>query len=356
MRIKKLVAWPVEMKLAEPYSIAYETMDRTTNVFVRVETSGAIIGYGCAAPDLAVTGETVDGTLDALRTVVPETLLRRDPLRTARLLADLDRQLAAQPSVLAAVDMALLDILGKVAGLPLWVLLGGYRRRILTAATIGILPETETVEHARELLGRGFRVLKLKGGRDPEEDAARVLAVRDAAGPRIELRFDANQGFSVEQALEFIERTRPARLELIEQPTAKEHPERLGQVTREAPIPVMADESLVTLRDAFRIARRDLADMVNIKLMKAGGISKARRIDAVARAARLESMVGCMDESALAIAAGVHFCLSQQNVVYADLDGHFDLIDDPAANAVRFDDGYLYPTDEPGLGWTPAGD
>jgi len=351
MKITGIEAWPVEMKLSEPYTIAYESVDTAVNVFLRIETNEGIVGYGCAAPDLAITGETPATVLKAVDDVLRPGITGSDPLRTARIIELLKSILKQQPSVIAAVDMALHDILGKVARMPLWKLLGGYRRSFKTSITIGILPVEETVSCARHWTGEGFTALKIKGGKDVEEDIERMHKVREAVGQRIELRFDANQGYTVEQSLRFVEAVRDVKLELLEQPTAKGQPDLLGSVTRKVPLPVMADESLMNLLDAFRLAKRNVVDMVNVKLMKVGGIYEALLINAVAKSAGLEVMVGCMDEAALSIAAGLHFALARPNVAYCDLDGHIGLQGDPTVGAVILRNGVLNPTDKPGLGF-----
>ncbi|MFC2088391.1 mandelate racemase/muconate lactonizing enzyme family protein [Calditrichota bacterium] len=351
MKITNIEAWTVEMPLKEPYTIAYETIDKTSNVFIRIETNSAITGFGCAAPDLEITGETYETVTTSINDFIKPYLINKDPVRIAKILENLREPLLKHPSAKAAVDIALYDILGKTCNLPLWKLLGGFRRSIKTSITIGILPLKETLELAANFIAEGYKCIKIKGGLNVEEDIERLVKVRELTGKNIELRFDANQGYSVDESIYFVEQTKSVKLELLEQPTPKGKPDLLGRVTSDVPIPVMADESLVTLRDAFRLARKNLVDMVNIKLMKVGGISEALHINSMARAASLEVMVGCMDEAALAIAAGLNFALARPNVLYADLDGHLDLIDDPSAGAVMIKDGIMYPSDKPGLGF-----
>lgn len=352
MKIKRFEFFPVTMQLKEPYTIAYETLDKTSNMFCRLTTDQNIIGIGVAAPDPGVTGESIDTVEEDCRTVIEQYIKGKDPLRIAKIISELRPHLQKHPSALAMIDMALYDILGKISGLPVYKILGGFRTKIATSITVGILPLNETLERCKIFLADGFKIIKVKGGLSVDEDIEKIIKIRETVGKNIALRFDANQGYTVEQSRRFVEETYKAKLELIEQPTPRNELELLGKVTDSVSIPVMADESLMNLRDAFKLARKELVDTVNIKLMKVGGIYEALHINSVAKAANLEVMIGCMDEAALGIAAGLHFALARPNVEYADLDGHLDLIDDPTSGAVILKDGYLYTTEQPGLGFS----
>jgi L-alanine-DL-glutamate epimerase-like enolase superfamily enzyme len=350
MKITGVECWQMHMQLTAPYTIAYETVSSCTNVFLKVITNTDLIGYGCAAPDFHVTKEDGESVLSAYNDFIRPALTGQDPFRYFRIMEDLKLHMRQHPSAMAMTDMALFDLAAKKAGVPLYKYLGGYRDAIATSITIGILPVRETVEKALEFIRKGFKILKIKGGANVEEDIERMIRVRESVGKKILLRFDANQGYTVEQSVYFIDKTKAVGIELFEQPTDKKNDELLGKVSAKVHVPVMADESLMTLVDVFRLARNDFTDMINIKLMKVGGISEALQINSVAKAAGVEAMIGCMDESELGISAGLHLALSRPNIQYADLDGHLDLADDPFRGILKLKDGVLYPGDRPGLG------
>ncbi len=350
MRITELSIQRFDLDLAQPYSIAYEKIEHSTNLVLHVKTDVGGEGYGIAAPDRHVTGETPEGVIQTAETALFPYLEGKDPLCIARIVHDLKVQGINKPSVLAMVDIALHDLLARAAGIPLYKLLGGFRDRIPTSVTIGILPLDETLNRARDWIRQGFTILKIKGGLNVEGDIERMIRLRELLGGDVTLRFDANQGYSLKDAIHFVEATQPVGLQLFEQPTRKDDDALLGTVTRQVPVPVMADESLKSLTDVYRLARDQLIDMVNIKLMKTGGLLEALHINSVAKAAGLEAMVGCMDECALGISAGLHLALSRPNIEFADLDGHLDLVKDPFRDLFQLVDGMLIPSDAPGLG------
>lgn len=350
MKITHLECWQQSLPLSEPYTIAYETISNCTNVFLKIHTDIGLTGFGCAAPDFYITNEDEHSVLKAFNDQIEPVMKGEDPFHFYRLIELLKDQIKPQSSALAMADMALYDLVSKKAGVPLYKYLGGFRDSIPTSITIGILPVKETVQRAVDFVKQGFQILKIKGGTSVDEDIERMIKVRTAIGDHILLRFDANQGYSVEESVKFIDKTRDVGIELLEQPTDKKNDELLGKVSARVTVPVMADESLMTLKDVFRLAKNDFTDMINIKLMKVGGISEALQINSVAKAAGFEAMIGCMDESELGISAGLHLALSRPNIQYADLDGHLELIDDPFKGILGLKDGVLYPSVLPGLG------
>lgn len=350
MQITHVEVVPVELKLRLPYQTAYPTqVDHAAAVFVRIETRQADLAWGCAAFDPAITGETLEEVTRVCRACA-DRALDLNPLNTEFALAELAGLTQGTPSAQCAFDIAFYDLLGLAAGLPLHRLLGGYRYRIQTSVTVGIASVQETLELARDRARQGFRILKIKGGLDPDEDVRRVRAVRDAL-PHLTLRLDADQGYTVQQALD-VARALEGVLEMLEQPTPAADLDALREVTQHSPLPILADESLTGPPSALEIASRHAAHGLSLKLATCGGLGCARQVDAIARAARMATMVGCINEPALLIAAGLGLALSSPNVRYGDLDGHFDLIGDPTRPGFHFEEGWLVASDVPGLGCT----
>lgn len=349
MQITHVEVTPVEFKLKVPYRVAYEEPEvaKAAAVFVRMDLSDGRSAWGCAAFDTSLTGETLDQVTRVCRQCATMAV-DLNPLNTEYALAQLSTLTRDTPSAQCAFDIAFHDLLGLAAGLPLHRLLGGYRYRIQTSVTVGIAPVRETVELAQERARQGFRILKIKGGLNAEEDVRRVQAVHDAL-PTLTLRLDADQGYTVREALD-VARALEGKIEFLEQPTPAGNLDALRQVTELSPVPILASQSVVGPASALAVATTRAAHGISVKLATCGGLVNARQMDAIARAARMATMVGCLNEPALLIAAGLGFALSSPNVRYGDLDGHFDLIGDPSVPSFRFEEGWLVATDVPGVG------
>jgi L-alanine-DL-glutamate epimerase-like enolase superfamily enzyme len=351
MKIARVDLYIKSFRLKAPSAVAYATVEDAPHVFVRIETESGLEGWGCCAPDPVVTGETVEAIHDFLDRKGRDLLMQRDARRLHALDSHLARHGPEYPGARAAVNIALYDLLGKRCGRPVYELLGFYRQCMATSITLCLDTPGTMAEKARGFVAKGFSVLKVKLGGDLEEDLARVRSVREAAGEAIALRLDANQAYTATGALKLCEAlSGDARIEFLEQPTPAGDLAGLGETARGSAIPIMADESVVSPADALAVAQNRAAQSINIKLMKAGGITAALKIAGIAEAAGLPAMLGCMDESVLSIAAALHLALACENVAWADLDGHLDIEADAASGGVRLEKGILYPLDEPGFG------
>ena len=326
MRIVSVEAIPVRIKLTEPFAIATEVVDEVENIFFRLETDSGITGWGCGAPD-TVTSDDATQSMAVFDTVIKNVLLDSDPTRIHALNEAVEDRVQGNTSTKAGVNLALYDILGKAAGMPLYRLLGGYRDRIETSVTIGINTTDVMVEKARDWVSRGFKCLKLKCGINPDEDIDTVLAVRAAVGPDVKLRLDANEGYGIDDSLRVVSTLegQEADLELLEQPTKASYLYALKEVTGRCNVPIVADETALTLQKSLKLIRMEVADVINIKLMKTGGITNAIKVNTFAELANIPVMVGCMNESMAAMVGGVHFACAFANVRYADLDSTLDI-------------------------------
>ena len=351
MKITAVKAFPVDLQLKEPFSIANETVEIGENVFLKFETDEGIIGWGCATPD-SVTSETKETVVHCFNTLIKDILIGKNPLRINFINETLEEKVKGNPSLKAGINMGLYDILGKKADMPLYKLLGGYKEKIETSVTIGLNPVDTMVEKAKSLVSDGFTCLKIKCGMDADLDIEAVLAIRNAVGSEIKLRLDANEGYTLEKALRVIETVEKlgADIEMLEQPTPAKYLYALKEITTQCAVPITADETALTLRDSVRLVKMEIADLINIKLMKLGGITNAIKVNTYAEIAEIPVMVGCMNESMAAMAAGVHFACAFKNIQYADLDSARDFTHDIVKGGARYENGFVIPSEKPGLG------
>jgi len=350
--IKQIETYSVTLRYHEPFRIAPTTSFESRNVIVKITTESKITGIGESSPSKRVTHETPKTVIAVLDKIAPH-LIGMSPLRIEQIIEEMDQIVPENPSAKAAIDIAIHDIMGKTAKTPLCNLLGGFREAVITDLTLGIKQPEEMAEDAVRAVRRGFKALKVKVGVDLEEDFERVRRIREAVGPDIALRIDANQGWTVTQAIEVLNKLERFDIEFAEQPVAANEIKGLAEIRRNSSIPVMADESVQSPEDALNLIRQDAVDLINIKLMKSGGIHKARKIAAVAEAAKVPCMIGCMGESTVGITAGVQLAAAIKNIQYADLDSDI-LIRDKLVleGGAKLEGSKRLPPEKPGLGIT----
>jgi L-alanine-DL-glutamate epimerase-like enolase superfamily enzyme len=349
VRIRGCAARTVDVPLSRPYAIATHSTDAVSIVLLRIDTDHGLCGLGAATPAPTINGDTSERALAELAGRAPAALAGREvaaPATFVPLLAQF-----ASPGARAALDMALHDMWARSLGRPLVELLGRVHETLPTSVTIGIRDVADTLSEAQEYLGRGFRVLKVKIGEDLDLDIERLVRLRELVGTAIALRVDGNIGYRPPQLLDLLRATQALDLEFVEQPLP---PERIDAQRVLPPALVsrlMADESVHSPDDARALCAPPRPfGLFNIKLMKCGGIDRAREIAAIATDAGIGLMWGCMDESRIGIAAALHAALSCRATRFLDLDGHLDLSTDFATGGFSLQDGVLRPLDRPGLG------
>ncbi|GHO87844.1 dipeptide epimerase [Dictyobacter formicarum] len=328
-------AKPIDLHLITPFRIARGVQHTASNVVVEVKHDEAV-GYGEAAPS-KYYGESAETVMACIAMFAGN--LGDDPFLIEEIIQRLDKVIRLHPSAKAAVDMAIYDIVGKMLGVPVYKLLGlNPTHTPRTSFTIGLDTPAEMAKKA--LLAQDYPILKIKVG--TRHDIEILKAIRDVTSAVI--RVDANAGWTPKEAIKNINAIAQYNIEFVEQPVPAHDLAGLKLVRDNVSLPIIADESCVTIEDLPRLS--ECVDGVNFKLMKNGGISNVLKMIHVARAYNLRTMLGCMIESSLAITAAAHLT---PLVDYADLDGHLLISDDPFTG-VAVERGKLVLPNRPGLG------
>jgi L-alanine-DL-glutamate epimerase-like enolase superfamily enzyme len=349
IQIQDVEIYPYNVSMIEPFRVALGTITAAENVLVRLRTREGVVGWGEASPYSPVTGETQAVDL-AVAKDLANFVRGRDPFTLSAIVSDMDGFTPSNTSMKAALEMAVWDICGKLAGQPVYKLLGGYRDSFETDITIGMGTPAEMANKATKYVQDGFKTLKVKLGDGPEPDTARMKAIREAIGYSIKVRTDANQGWTAAETVRALRMMEKYQMQICEQPVPYWDLAGLKFSRDNSPTPIMADESVHSPHDAFAVTRENAVDCINIKLMKSGGLLRGVQIATVAASAGVTCMVGCMEETRLALTAGAHLVCSQKNIVYADLDGFLELSVDPVIGGMQMKDGIVTLPNTPGLG------
>jgi L-alanine-DL-glutamate epimerase-like enolase superfamily enzyme len=352
MRISEIVTHRTSARLHAPFVTSLRRVTTIDSLVVEIRDSDGRSGYGEVPQVWAVTGESLDGAEACVRGQLAPPLLGRDTddiVANCRATRD---KVVGNHSAKAAIDVALHDLAARSRAVPLVTLLGGSALSVATDVTISADSVDAMATAARDRFADGFRELKLKVGADAENDVARVAAVRAAVGDTVAIRLDANQGWSPRQAVRLIREMEDAGLgvELVEQPVAHWDIDGLAWVSDRVGTPVMADEAVFGVRDLSDVIRRRAADMVNIKLVKCGGLEPARTLLGLAEAHGVGTMIGSMMETPIGVGAAASLAAAHGTTAVCDLDAAWWLAEPVVTGGMTYDGATVVLSGEPGLG------
>ena len=353
MKITEIRFGMLRVPLKTAFKTALRTVEQVEDVVVMIHTDTGHVGYGSAPATAVITGDTHGSIMHAIRHYIAPRLIGQDIANLNRITTLVQGAMEKNTSAKAAVEIAVHDLWGQLYGAPLYQLLGGGEPAITTDITISVDYIDKMVADSLAAVERGFESLKIKVGKDIGVDIERTKAIHAAVEGRALLRLDANQGWTPKQAVFALQTLEDAgvKLELVEQPVKAHDLAGLRYVTERVHTPVMADESVFGPAQVFDLIERRAADIINIKLMKTGGLSNAIRIADIASIYGVQCMIGCMIESAISVAAAVHLAVAKSDVITkVDLDGPSLGQFNPVEGGVVFDESEITVTDAPGLG------
>lgn len=354
MKIAKIETGSIQIPLVTPFKTSLRTATHVDDILVRVTADTGETGFGEAPPTAVITGDTKGSIRAAIEEFIAPSLVGYDIEDLDGIMARLSSCIQKNTSAKAAVDMAIYDLYAKRLGLPLYKVLGGRSNTVETDITISVDTTSKMVSDSLKAVKDGFNILKVKVGKEGLKDVERIAKIREAVGPEIQIRVDANQGWNAKDAVRIITalEDRNLDIDLAEQPVPAHDLAGMKYVTERVYTPILADESVFTAEDAITIIQERAADLINIKLMKTGGIYHALKICSIAEIYGVECMMGCMLESKIAVSAGAHLAGAKGIITRADLDGPGLCSIDPYEGGPEYNAGTILLNETPGLGIT----
>jgi len=351
MKIKKIEIYQMPVKLKEPFVISLGAFSHANNVVVVIRTDNGLTGFGECSPFMSINGESMD-TCMVVGQYLARVLIGQDPVKIEACLSTMDQVIYGNSSIKSAFDMALYDLASQNAGVPLYAYLGGRKNKVLvTDYTVSLGDKQKMVRDALQIKANGFQVIKVKLGDTGENDIERIRLIREAVGPDIPLRIDANQGWDVSTAISTLKALQSFNIQHCEEPIPRWNFMELANIRKQSPIPIMADESCCDHHDAKRLIDLEACDLLNIKLGKSSGIFNALKIIRLAEKVGMKIQVGGFLESRLGFTAGAHLALSSDNIVHCDFDTPLMFTEDPISGGITYDNkGVVTLPDVIGLG------
>jgi len=343
----------LRVPLVTPFKTALRTVNDVEDVVLIIETDTDHKGYGEAPATAVITGDTHGSIIDAIKNYIMPPLMGMDVTELNEITHIIQNALVNNYSAKAAVEIAIYDLFAQYYNAPLYKILGGGQPHLATDLTISVDYIDKMVADSIKAVEQGYETLKIKVGKDINLDIDRVKAIYAAVGDRALLRLDANQGWTAQQTVSALDKLESAGvvLELIEQPVKGNDLQGMHYITQRVETPVMADESTFGPREVIDLIQMGGADIINIKLMKTGGISNATKITDIAEIYGVECMIGCMLETSISVCAAAHFAVSKPHIVTrVDLDGPLLCKFDPVDSATKFEGSQITLSSDPGLG------
>lgn len=349
MKITDIKVTEQRIPLKMPFKTALRTAYEIESVEVTIIIENGIEGKGAASPTLVITGESAESIKAILTGPIKQNLVGKDIHQFRSILQMIQSCCIGNNSAKAAADIAIHDAYSKLINLPLYTFLGD-QKPLHTSMTVSVDTPENMAADALTCVESGFKKLKIKVGTFPELDRERLEAIHEAIGDRAILRLDANQGWNPKQAVQLINKLEEMNfsIEFIEQPVKADDWNGLKFVTDNVAVPIMADESLFSPKDALRLVSGRYTDLLNIKLMKCGGLTNAWKIASIAETEGVACMIGSMMEPGLSVSAAAHFAAAHPNVHYFDLDAPLWLSE--TSEHIHFEKENVLLSDKAGIG------